>query len=222
MGRESLGFAATFLAVAALGGGMIYLGVQGCLVIKQQKTWPAVEGVVLESKFITNTDFEPELQVACEYTVAGTTYRRTAYTQQFESDDSIPEGYRAGDRVRLYYDPEDPDWVLLEYGSQSGNIAWIAGGAFLVLFCGGFLVLNLASDVLFFIGRRKADRALSEMKAAVFDMEEAMAEMQAARETPDSDERLGDVVEGMAERIDDTRDLVQQWEEEFDDGEECK
>ena len=219
MNRESLGPVACCHSVTGVGGLLIFMGVRWGLVVERQKSWPTAEAVVLESEFIESTE-SIELKVTCEYSVDGITYRRPEYTEQFESADSIPERYRAGARVALFYNPKDPNSVLLEQPGHSATIAWIGCGMFLVLWGLWFPVLHVVSEVLFLIGNRRADKALRQMKAAVFDMEEAIAGMQATRGKLKIDPELLDAgIEAMTERAPEARDGAREWEEEFNDRE---
>ena len=219
MNRELLITFAGCLAIVGLGGLLIFMGVRWGYVVERQKSWPAVEAVVLESEFLESTE-DIELKVTCEYSVDGTTYRRAEYSQQFESADAIPERFRAGARVVLFYDPEDPNSVLFEQPGHSATIAWIGSGTFLVLWGLWFPVLHAVSKVLFRIGNRRADKALHQMKAAVIDMEDAIAEVKETRGKLKIDPELLDAgIESMTERAQEAREETRKCEEEFNDQE---
>lgn len=92
---------------------------------KKTKTWPSVEGVIQESKPVSEeNDLLPYVEFS--YTVDGQTHRRP---QDFPKDLVPGEEFRKtfvakyppGARVPVYYDPASPEHATLEPGFMSGD-----------------------------------------------------------------------------------------------------
>jgi len=103
------------------------------IIAKARKTlrWPGVEGVITESRPDTDADdLLPHIRF--DYRVGDLSYRCTleipgsvSPSQQFTA--RYLEKYPAGKKVRVYYDPEQPDRAFLEPGIGSDWMIFVLG-----------------------------------------------------------------------------------------------
>lgn len=136
-----------------LAGGGIALGGWGWYQLNRaaaSAAWPTVEGRILRSEVdVRRCACNPQMPnvakygatIAYEYDVAGSRHvsRRVslgynATMSRYKSRD-FSQQYAAGRKVRVHYDPADPDLAVLEAG-QTRN-AWIVPGMGFVLFVVG-------------------------------------------------------------------------------------
>ena len=102
-----------------------YLAFQQSALTEERKSWPTVEGVILESKTVESTD-QIEYKVTFEYEVEGTRYENSEFFDEFEADYRIPEQHKRDRRVTVYYDPDHPDTALLDPSTQVWILYMIA------------------------------------------------------------------------------------------------
>lgn len=124
---------ALILGLFALAG--VFLTAWGLsIIVKGRKTlcWPAVEGIVEQSMPAADADaLLPHILFS--YTVAGQTYRREL---EFPRDISptpelavsYAERFPEGAKVRVYYDPEQPERATIEPGPARGDWMILALG----------------------------------------------------------------------------------------------
>ena len=93
---------------------------------KDTSNWPQVEAVVTSSKYLTSDDSGSETyETDYEYEVDGISYQ--SYIHEYTQ-------YQKGDRIKIYYDPEDPTTTITSQGEYgfTGCIGIVFG-----LFCIG-------------------------------------------------------------------------------------
>jgi hypothetical protein len=110
--------------------------------------WPSVEGAIESSEIRSQTrgrgrGTDYVLVLTYSYELEGQRYRGSRWSVggDLVSDDRAgaeihARSYRVGDRVPVYYDPEDPTSAVLAVGGQRKAWATIAFGALLVVAAG--------------------------------------------------------------------------------------
>ncbi|MEO4047895.1 DUF3592 domain-containing protein [Pseudomonas sp. CAU 1711] len=113
-------------------GAMLYFGIQQALEMGDSRDWPTTEGVIIASRIAsshkTSTEkgwrgnrYEYEVRVQYSYSVGGVNYtghrlriRPTKYGFEQNARRELAE-YPVGQRVRVYYDPKQPERSLLKH-----------------------------------------------------------------------------------------------------------
>jgi len=109
--------------------------------------WPSVDGEVRSVEVIHIPDSDGDLyepRILCRYRAMGAVREgkrlRMGATTQFAdrvAADLVARPYRAGDRVKVYYDPARPERSVLEpVPSATGLMQWWVTGIFLILAAG--------------------------------------------------------------------------------------
>ena len=112
-------------------GGVMYVGIQQALEMGDSRKWPTTEGVITESHITsshkTSTEkgwhgsrYEYEVRVQYAYEVDGVSYngnrlriRPNKYSSEKNAQRELAE-YPLGQRVRVYYNPKEPERSLLK------------------------------------------------------------------------------------------------------------
>ncbi|MDG9924616.1 MULTISPECIES: DUF3592 domain-containing protein [unclassified Pseudomonas] len=115
------------LLYALVFGVMMYFAIQQALEMGDSREWPTVEGVITESHITRTTEqrssvrYEYEVRVQYSYNVDGVGYtsdrlriRRTRYSWETNAQRELAE-YPVGQRVRVYYNPKEPERSLLKH-----------------------------------------------------------------------------------------------------------
>jgi hypothetical protein len=113
-------------------GVVMYVGIQQALEMGDSREWPTTEGVITESRIVssheTSTEkgwhgsrYEYEVRVQYSYSVDGVSYsgnrlriRSTKYSLEGNAQRELAE-YPVGQRVRVYYNPKEPERSLLKH-----------------------------------------------------------------------------------------------------------
>jgi hypothetical protein len=135
------------MAIAALGVFFIVQGVEEWRLGEASRSWPTVEGRVLESEVATRAtgsrgsggpSTTTTHEIRYEYEIDGVRRegRRVAYTVAMGEGDLRARAarYPGGRSVGVHVDPEDADRAVLEPGADGWNLVPIAMGALAVLF----------------------------------------------------------------------------------------
>lgn len=88
------------------------------------RTWPIAEGIIVDSRLISNRDSSNDTMTTCnviyQYQVGSNEYRsERIYFGGFDMDDKEyykHQKYKNGVPVRVYYNPSDPSMAVLEPG----------------------------------------------------------------------------------------------------------
>ncbi|RMD80058.1 MAG: DUF3592 domain-containing protein [Gammaproteobacteria bacterium] len=129
------------LSVAAAGGlGVAFWGWRVLQRSRRTARWPAVEGEIVESRPRRPGEGDPLVpHIVFRYSVDGRehrcAYRLPEGAHPFSDySEALLRRYPVGQRVRVHYDPEDPDratlepqarddWVLLALGLATAAVA---------------------------------------------------------------------------------------------------
>lgn len=113
-------------------GVLMYVGIQQALEMGDSREWPTTEGVITASRIIsspkTSTEkgwhgsrYEYEVRVQYAYEVDGVSHsgnrlriRPNQYSSEKNAQRELAE-YPVGQRVRVYYDPKEPERSLLKH-----------------------------------------------------------------------------------------------------------
>ncbi|WP_171016367.1 DUF3592 domain-containing protein [Pseudomonas sp. F(2018)] len=108
-------------------GVVMYVGIQQALEMGDSREWPTTEGVITESHITRTTEqrssmrYEYEVRVRYSYSVDGVSYsgdrlriRRNRYSWETNAQRELAE-YPVGQRVRVYYNPKEPERSLLKH-----------------------------------------------------------------------------------------------------------
>ena len=113
-------------------GVVMYVGIQQALEMGDSREWPTTEGVITESRitssYKTSTEkgsrgnhYEYEVDVQYAYEVDGLSYsgnrlriRPNKYSSEGNAQRELAE-YPVGQRVRVYYNPKEPERSLLKH-----------------------------------------------------------------------------------------------------------
>jgi hypothetical protein len=177
-----------WIALIAFGFFFLYFGLTQASFSVRQQAWPTVSATILEARLLDTSDpaasTTPELKLLGAYQVAGEIYRSSLYTQRLRKYDEIPERYRRGAQLLIYYDPADPSVAVLEPTSFLQSLPWIAAGLVLV-FIGGWAII---SDVRQYQDMRMRTNAIQVASHSLIQMKEAVEEMQGVQsESPNED-----------------------------------
>ncbi len=99
----------------------------------QCRSWPAVDGVVLESR-VDDTNLETMKPVLrYEYVVGGRKFvgfrvSYSGYGVSRSSMEALLAPYKAGQTVRVHYDPDNPVHAVLNARGESDWLYWFAAG----------------------------------------------------------------------------------------------
>ena len=118
--------------VGLVGGGLTWL-LWSTFQLIQTIAWKRTEGRITESRVTTSasssTSSGRERRVAYEYTVGDTTYVGDRIWRGL-GDAGMPlpllTQYEADQRVRVYYDPDDPQQAVLSRGYSPGELLVLA------------------------------------------------------------------------------------------------
>lgn len=113
-------------------GVVMYVGIQQALEMGDSRQWPTAEGVITASRIAsshkTSTEkgwhgsrYEYEVRVQYAYSVGGVSYsgnrlriRPNKYSSEGNAQRELAE-YPVGQRVRVYYNPKEPERSLLKH-----------------------------------------------------------------------------------------------------------
>jgi hypothetical protein len=139
-------FTRLFLIAMPLVMGILFMvfGIRNHSLGKESENWPAVEGsLVSESRSMQKK--KKRIHVFYEYRVNGVTYKnsRVNFSDDKASKKKIRDQYNVGDKLKVYYQPGDPEQSVLEPGASiTGLIVKIAGGLFCIALSIVFLMMR--------------------------------------------------------------------------------
>lgn len=120
----------------------IVLGIRNHTLGKQSENWPIAEGGLV-SESSSRPKKKKRIHVFYEYQVNAVSYKnsRVNFRDDKASKKKISDQYNVGDKLKVYYQPDDPEQSVLEPGASTGSlIAKIAGGLFCFVLSGFFLM----------------------------------------------------------------------------------
>lgn len=124
----------------AVGGGLIALAIWLRTKSNQCRSWPTVDGVVLESR-VDHSNLETMKPVLrYEYVVGGRKFvgfrvSYSGYGVSRSAMEALLAPYKAGETVRVHYDPGNPAHAVLNARGTSDWLYWfVAGLMFFVLY----------------------------------------------------------------------------------------
>ena len=126
------------VALLALGAGSIYWGGLLYRQAEASQSWPSVDGLIVWSEIKENHDrvnvLTYDAAVEFAYKVDGKRYT-SKHTRNSSSSEvrEVVNRYPAGKPVKVFYDPQRPDFGVLEPGVNADNyVVFVAGFAFLL------------------------------------------------------------------------------------------
>lgn len=138
--------------VIVIGSALIVAGLLAARRSARTRAWPTAEGTVLASEVVrersssssttttTAGQYVYKAEVAYEYEVNGDRYvsNRVQLLDVSSSNDNraraTRERYNSGDRVRVYYDPKNPERAVLEPGGAGGSwLLFVVGAGFVII-----------------------------------------------------------------------------------------
>lgn len=122
-------------ATLAVGVGLIALASWLCIKSHQCKSWPTVEGIVLESRVDDSSLETMKPILRYEYVVGGRRFvgSRVAFSGYGVSRsamETLLAPYKSGQSVRVHYDPENPAHAVLDTRGASDWLYWFFAGSF--------------------------------------------------------------------------------------------
>jgi hypothetical protein len=125
-------------ALVATAGAMIMTGGLSLRRPAETELWPVTEGMVLESTVASSNDhgrqiFRPEIHY--RYEIGGERFEGhriqwdlPAGFRKYTRARTLLDGYRAGTRVAVYYDPQRPGIAVLQrgHGAARGSLMLVA------------------------------------------------------------------------------------------------
>lgn len=170
------------LGVAIIGVG-IFLAIQ----VQQRKTWPETQAEIVENGWSESGD-SVGIRLKVGYEVDGRQCETTFFVEDWANEheqqlqlgpisyapETIPKKYKRGERIRIYYDPDNVENAVLTPGDHWMNAYAVLFGLVLVAFGS----LSPIHSLLMW----RADRLL---KTAEHQMQEFMANIEAAEQVLD-------------------------------------
>lgn len=141
-------FLRLFLIAMPLVMGILFitLGIRNHALGKESESWPVVEGSFV-SESSSGQKKKKRIHISYEYRVDGVSYKnsRVNFADDKASKRKIRDQYDVGDKLKVYYQPDNPEQSVLEPGASSGSLVIkIVGG----LFC-------IALSIIFLMMRRR-------------------------------------------------------------------
>jgi len=140
LGRRRQVFATATLAV---GVGLIALATWLRTKSNQCRSWPTVDGVVLESR-VDDANLETTKPILrYEYVVGGRKFvgfrvSYSGYGVSRSAMEALLAPYKSGQSVRVHYDPDNPAHAVLNARGTSDWLYWFVAG---LMFCGLYVYL---------------------------------------------------------------------------------
>ncbi len=126
--------------VTAIGAVFFYLMLHSYLRAAEQRDWPQVEGIILESELeefqendFSGLEFRPQILYGYEYlgqrkTGERLSLRGTPSYNKRNKVEAIVADFSAGKHVPIYIDPSEEDFAVLELDSKAaGYSIWFPG-----------------------------------------------------------------------------------------------
>ncbi len=114
--------------------------------------WPSTQAKVIQSQQIKSpgrrvSDVSIEYKFRYTYQVNGQTYQsgRNSYKAADGDIANITDKLKTGDTTTIYYDPNNPENVVIEQGYSPLQILWIVAGLAGLTFSMALLWLNILS-----------------------------------------------------------------------------
>ncbi|MEK6936605.1 MAG: DUF3592 domain-containing protein [Nanoarchaeota archaeon] len=126
--KERVGLFFFFLIFLLVGSLLMYFTYSWILNGIESKNWPAVEGTILSSEFVSsrNSDNKPSYsaEILYEYYIDNEKYLSNSITSSSGQSSSSSPGsaqrlvneYTVPDKVKVYYNPKNPELSVLEPG----------------------------------------------------------------------------------------------------------
>lgn len=145
--RMSL-FIFSLICIIAGGAVLFFWGIPTIQNAFASKSWPSVQGVITTSQFITDTDSDGttyKADIGYEYVVDGQTQNgsKVGFGDYGSSNASharsIVNKYPPGEKVSVYYNPNQLETAVLEPGVGLGS--FLTGGIGLLFFVLGLIMM---------------------------------------------------------------------------------
>ena len=126
------------VALLALGAGSIYWGGLLYRQAEASQSWPSIDGLIVSSQIKENHDrvnvVTYNAAVEFAYDVEGNRYTSKHASRGNSSEArEVVNRYPAGKPVKVFYDPQKPDFGVLEPGVNADNYLVLAGGLAMLL-----------------------------------------------------------------------------------------
>lgn len=120
-----------------VGLGLIALAVWMFTKSQQCKSWPSIQGVILESRIDADSLETMQPVLRYEYVVTGRKFvgHRVAFSGYGVSRtamEALLAPYKVGQTVRVHYDPRNPARAVLDTRAPSDWLYWLIAG---LMFC---------------------------------------------------------------------------------------
>ena len=129
------------------GAGFVLHGITTINKGKESTGWPTTPGKIIQSEIEERetttgtgsdrrTTISSVAQLEYEYSIDGTSYksRRVSFAQSSQEAQAIVNRYPLGKGVKVYYDPDDHGFAVLEPGLKKGSYFFVGFGGFIALF----------------------------------------------------------------------------------------
>lgn len=151
--EKYIGISFSVLIVGALLGLTLKLCWDGYIAHKSN-SWPSTKGIILESRYdefiyekedngFTKTEKRYDVNLSFEYYVGSKMYTSDRLTSGMTTgiiDKSVAvdiiNKYETGKEITVYFDPEDPEYGILEIAPLSKDLFWAGFFGFLTLLLG--------------------------------------------------------------------------------------
>ena len=129
-------------ALVFMGAAFFVLGIKDHRLGKESVSWPSVQGT-LTSESLSNR--KKRAKIFYQYEVNKVIYKN--YRVNFQDDRAskkrIRDRYNPGDKLTVFYNPDDPEQSVLEPGATMTTLLIkIFGGIFCFLLAGVFLMMR--------------------------------------------------------------------------------
>ena len=117
--------------------------------LEVEKQWPSVEGIIISSEVIGERAYRPD--ITYKFSVNGVSYVQKSFLQmpafvgrrgKYDAASKLAEMYPAGNTVRVFYNPENPDISRLKTGAPVQVYLRLSLAVFL-LSAGVFMILAM-------------------------------------------------------------------------------
>ncbi len=150
------------LVTLAFGGAFVlmglflaYFGVKNVMIDLESRNWPTVEAVYIESEVVKHVRRDRDNQshtytsYTCDHTyqynIDGETYTliEPVSAKNQEHAMALSKEMKAGTKITLYYQPEEPSLARTELLDPARNTIWFLGAILMPLFGIGIAYLGL-------------------------------------------------------------------------------
>lgn len=121
----------------------IVFGIRNHSLGKESENWPVVQGTLVSES--SSQKKKKRVHVFYEYSVNGITYKnsRVNFADDKASKKKIRDQFNVGDKLKVYYQPDNPEQSVLEPGASTGGlVVKIVGGLFCLALSIVFLMMQ--------------------------------------------------------------------------------